>query len=173
MEQSYFAIVYGDESKARQAQQILKKLHLSAFINLKNAALVVRGVDGQLVAENRPGLKLFNLKYGLAGLVGTAAGMIGAAPLGPAVLVIAPFMGAANTAAAVGYDWLKVKGAQNDLPPKIEESIPPGSAALIVQAEVINLTATLKELGRLRDGEIVPINMSRAFYQQLTEALAN
>ncbi len=174
MEQNHFAIIYQDLDRARLALQTLRKLHLQRHINLKEATAVTRYEDGQFGSvafrEAKPGM--VRPKYGLAGLAGTIAGMIGAAPLGPAVLVMAPFMGAVGTSAAIGYDWLRKNGTLDSLRQTTQASMPESSSAIIVRLEIINLDETLPRLARLGKGELIQDDLSPALDPQLVGALA-
>ena len=172
MEQSHFAIIYEDEDKAQVALQTLKRLHQLSRINLKKATVTVRYSDDEFAAQVFQEPSLVNPKYGLAGLAGTVVGVIGAAPLGPAVLVMGPVMGAVGTGAAIGLDRLRQNSAPDSLLSVTQANMSEHNSAIIVEVAIINLDITLKELAQLGSGTLVQYNLSPTFYQQLSEALA-
>lgn len=174
MEQSHFAVIYQDLDRARLVLQTLRKLHLQRHINLAEATAITRYEDGQFGSEAFREAKPGRLrpKYGLAGLAGTVAGVIGAAPLGPAVLVMAPFMGAVGTSAAIGYDWLRKNGTLDSLRHTTQASMPQSSSAIIVRLEINNLDETLSRLTRFGKGELIQDDLSTVLDPQLVGALA-
>lgn len=172
MEQHHFAIVYQDEEKARLVLQAFKKLHQAGHLNLKKTTVIRGGSGGEFVVEASRDLNLINPKYGLAGLAGTVAGFIGAAPLGPAALIMAPFMGAVGTSAALGYDFMQKSVIPDSLLSLTQASMPEGSSAIIIQAEIVNPSMLLKAVANLGSGQLVQPNLNLPLYQQLNKALA-
>lgn len=172
MEQSLFAIIYEDEAMARRALQILKKLHQLGHVNLQKAVVAVRHPDGQIETEALRDFNIIKPKYGLAGLAGTVAGLVGAAPLGPGALVMGAFMGAAGTTAAVGYDFTQKKGLPPALLQRIEAKIPASGSAVIVQAAILNSEITSQALGRLKGGALLQLSLNQELYEQLSAALS-
>jgi uncharacterized membrane protein len=171
MEQSLFAIIYEDGATSRKALAVFKKLHGLGHVKLERGAVVLRQADGQFTTEALRDFKVINPKYGLAGLAGTVAGLVGAAPLGPGALVMGAFMGAVTTTGALGWDFSQNKGLPPALLQKIEVAMPAPSAAVIVQVAVVNRAIVCQALGRL-GGTLLPLSLNRELSVQLGAALA-
>lgn len=169
MELAHFAIIYQDQAKAWAALRSLKKLQQAGSLNLKKAVVMVREADGRFVAEesNASSFQLVNPKYGLAGLAGTVVGLVGAAPLGPGALVMAPFMGAVGTAAAIGRDLQRREPLPDDARQQVQPEIAAGSSAVIVQAEILDLGFTLEGLARLGKAKVIALNLKPGVYKEL------
>ncbi len=175
MEQAQFGIIYADRNKAQLALQTLRGLQRQGHLNLKDGAVLVRQPNGELVvAEATSKLDLASPKYPLAGLAGNIAGMLGVAPLGPAMFIAAPFWAAVGTAATLGYDIVKQRDVRpGSLRYKAAERLPAGSSAVVVEAEIINLDATLRALAQVGSGKVVHQNLHSGVHQKLLLALNN
>lgn len=172
MEYGHFAIIFENEERANEARQVLRKLHRQRHLNLNQMYVIVRDAEGKYVSEGDSDFNPVNPRYGLAGLAGGIAGLIGAAPLGPGALVMGAFMGGVGTTAAMGLDLLK-KGLRESGYQQTEAGMPPGSSAVIVQAEFVNLAEVLNEMAELGRAAIVPLNLSPSLHRQLASTLKN
>lgn len=173
MEQAYFAVVYPDINKVWAALDAFKKLHRSSAIDLKRAAIAIRQRDGHVSFEETGSLEMnfLNPKYGMAGLAGSVAGAIGAAPLGPAVLVMAPFMGAVGATAAIGYDLMQRQSRPSIPRSRVEDALAPGSSALVVDATIYKLEEVLQALTGLGQATLVELEVSPTLSRQLEQAV--
>ena len=175
MEQAQFGIIYPNQNKAQLALRTLRGLQRQGHIKLEDGAVLVRHPNGELVvAEATSKLDLTHPKYGFAGLAGNLAGVIGVAPLGPAMLVAGPFWAAVSTTATICYDIVK----QRDLKPgslryKAAQMLRAGSSAVVVEAEIINLEATLTALAELGSGRLIQQSPAAGLRLQLPEPLVD
>ena len=175
MERAQFGIIYTHANKGQLALQTLRHLQQLGHLNVEDGAVLVRQTDGQLVVvEATSKLDLTHPKYALAGIVGNVAGVLGVAPLGPAMLVAAPFWAAVGTAATLGHDIIKQRDVpRGSLRYKTAEMLPAGSSAVVVEVDIINLEATLHALAGLGTGKIVHQSLPIHIYKQLGTALTN
>ncbi len=163
-----FTIVYSQEREAHFALQNLKELHQSGQILLKRAYIVARHSDNRVTGLNSRPFKLFNPKYGVAGLVGTVAGVVGAAPLGPGALLMGAVMGAVGSSAAVSYEYMLSRDLPASYRREILNSLERGNAAVVIEAEFVELRSAVAALTEIGEGEIIPYQVSAALVQELS-----
>ncbi|NWJ98126.1 MAG: DUF1269 domain-containing protein, partial [Chloroflexi bacterium] len=170
-EQSQFALLYKEEDRAWAGLQMLKRLDQLGYIKLKRAIVAACRENGQLISEEESKLNLIRPKYGLAGLAGTIAGLIGTAPSGPGALLAGAFWGAFGTTASMSYDAKKQRDVRGTFYEEVEDRLTPNSSAIVIQAEILDPDQVVKALVKLGRGEVIQESLDAHLYSELKEAV--
>lgn len=131
--------IFDEESQATEVLDSIKDLEKDRYIEVRHAAVVIKGVDGEIQVQDIEDVSSDSgRKFGA--VAGGLIGLLGGGPIGAAIGVAA---GAVTGKAAA--DKLRFGIPKEDLE-AIEASLQPGGSAIITYAQIPFLQAALRQL---------------------------
>jgi uncharacterized membrane protein len=131
--------VFGEESQATEILDSIKELKKDQYIEVRHAAVVIKGADGEIQVQDIEDVSSDSGKK-FGAMAGGLIGLLGGGPIGAAIGVAA---GAATGKAAA--DKLRFGIPKEDLE-AIQARLQPGSSAIITYAQIPFLQAALRQL---------------------------
>jgi uncharacterized membrane protein len=153
-------VAFTDENKAEEALKDLKQIDKEGLIDVINAAVLVKDSDGKASIkemadpDTRQSALFGAVAGGLIGLLGGPAGVVLGASVGAAV------GGVAAHEIDLGFD--------DDYLKEVQESLPPGSSAIIALIEH-ELVEKMIEYLEAYEAQIIQREISEEITRQLTE----
>ena len=153
-------VAFTDENKAEEALKDLKQIDKEDLIDVINAAVLVKDLDGKASIketadpDTKQGALFGAVAGGLIGLLGGPVGVVLGASAGAAV------GGVAAHKIDLGFD--------DDYLKEIQESLPPGSSAIIALIEH-ELVEKMIEYLEAYEAQIIQREISDEITRQLTE----
>jgi len=153
-------VAFTDENKAEEALKDLKQIDKEDLIDVINAAVLVKDSDGKVSIketadpDTKQGALIGALAGGLIGLLGGPAGVVLGASAGAAV------GGVAAHKIDLGFD--------DDYLKEVQESLPPGSSAIIALIEHEWVEKVIEYL-EANEAQIIQREISDEITRQLTE----
>lgn len=153
-------VAFTDENKAEEALKNLKQIDKEGLIDVINAAVLVKDQEGKATIketadpDTKQGALFGAVAGGLIGLLGGPAGVVLGASAGAAV------GGVAAHEIDLGFD--------DDYLKEVQESLPPGSSAIIVLIEHELVEKMIENL-EAYEAQIIQREISDEITRQLTE----
>lgn len=130
---------FDDETKAASVLESIKKLKREQYIEVRQAAVIVKKADGEILVNDIEDVDSESGKK-FGAIAGGLIGLLGGGPIGAAIGAAA---GAATGKAVAG----KFKfGVSDRMLEDIQTSMQPGSSAIITVARIPFLDVALREL---------------------------
>lgn len=131
--------IFEEESQATEVLDSIKKLEKDQYIEVRHAAVVIKGADGEIQVQDIEDVDSDSGKR-FGAIAGGLIGLLGGGPIGAAIGVAA---GAVTGKTAA--DKLRFGIPKEDLE-AIEASLQPGNSAIITYAKISFLEAALRQL---------------------------
>jgi uncharacterized membrane protein len=157
-----FVVSFPVESKADEVLAALRELDDLRLLALGDAAVIRRGIDGDIDTEEtadmdtKQGAIAGAAAGGLLGLL-TGKGLVGGALLGAG----------GGALAAKGLDL----GLDDDFLDDVAETLEPGSSAIVATVEFINADEAMEALDRFEGGTILQATLAPEVVEQLSAAV--
>jgi len=155
-------VSFEDEAKAKEVLETLKELKDRQLVELGNAAVIRRSVEGELDIDETADM---DTKEGaIAGAI--AGGLLGA--LTGKGLVGGAILGAGGGAlASKGLDL----GIDDDFLKKVGQGLQPGSSAIVATVDFTDAGAAMEALDRFSGGTILHATLQPEIVEQLSAAV--
>ncbi len=154
-------VAFDNENDADQVLDSLKGMESMDILDLKSAAVIVRGSSGEVKIKETSD---FDTKQGAMGgaAAGAVLGLLGGGFLRGAIL------GAAGGAAAGKFIDL---GLDDDFLKAVGDKLGPGSSAVVALVDFEQVDQAMQELDKFEGGRIMRHTLSDDVYAKLSEAV--
>jgi uncharacterized membrane protein len=154
-------VAFDNENEADRVLDSLREMQSMAILDLKNAAVIVRGSSGEVRIKETSD---FDTKQGALGgaAAGAVLGLLGGGFLRGALL------GAAGGAAAGKFIDL---GLEDDFLKEIGDNLGPGTSAVVALVDFEQVDQAMEELDKFEGGRILRHTLKADVYTKLSEAV--